>query len=393
MPRLTPQTTKSLPPGAEGQRIDYRDKGCPGLVLRVGPGGRSYYFTYSLFGHNHRMRLGEVSERGLAARRKEVRQLRGQVSAGKDPREARRAAAASANGETFQALGERALAAIAEKVRPKTHREMVRMFHRDLVPAIGKVNPREPVLLKIAVLKMGDKLAKKAPYVANRAVELARRIISWAITADREGVYVVNPLLRLSKPTKEAVRERLYTDDEVKAIVAGAEGTLYQDVVRLLLATGVRADEVMGAAFSEFNVAERTWWVPAERSKVGVARPVALNAFAISVLKDLQANDDGSSGFLFPAPTVSGRRERAQKVIRQVRDQSGVDDFRLHDLRRVVRAGLGALHVATDVAELALGHLPPKLVRVYSPFPSFWRLESQRPALEAWGERLKAILA
>lgn len=112
---------------------------------------------------------------------------------------------------------------------------------------------------------------------------------------------------------------------------------------------------------------------------------------ALAVLEDVKAKV-GEEGYLFPTPTASGRRERNQKLVGQVRKASGVEDFRLHDLRRVVRAGLGACHVSSEVAELALGHLPPKLVRRYSPFPTYWKLESQRPAMDAWGARLQAVL-
>jgi integrase len=41
------------------------------------------------------------------------------------------------------------------------------------------------------------------------------------------------------------------------------------------------------------------------------------------------------------------------------------DPWTLHDLRRTVRTGLGKLGVQPHVAEAALNHPPPKLIRTY----------------------------
>lgn len=64
--------------------------------------------------------------------------------------------------------------------------------------------------------------------------------------------------------------------------------------------------------------------------------------------------------------------------------------WRLHDLRRTVRTGLGMLGVAPHVAEAALNHLPPKLIRTYD--RNTYAAE-KRAALDLWAGHLAVAIA
>jgi hypothetical protein len=66
------------------------------------------------------------------------------------------------------------------------------------------------------------------------------------------------------------------------------------------------------------------------------------------------------------------------------------DEWRLHDLRRTVRTGLGKLGVQPHVAEAVLNHLPPKLIRTYD--RNSYAAE-KRTALDQWATHLKSVVA
>jgi integrase len=66
------------------------------------------------------------------------------------------------------------------------------------------------------------------------------------------------------------------------------------------------------------------------------------------------------------------------------------EDWRLHDLRRTVRTGLGKLGVQPHVAEAVLNHLPPKLVRTYD--RNTYTAE-KKAALDVWASHLKVAVA
>ncbi|MFZ1208032.1 MAG: site-specific integrase, partial [Pseudolabrys sp.] len=62
----------------------------------------------------------------------------------------------------------------------------------------------------------------------------------------------------------------------------------------------------------------------------------------------------------------------------------------VHDIRRTVRTGLGMLGVLPHVAEAALNHLPPKLIRTYD--RNTYENE-KRAALELWANHLAVAIA
>jgi len=66
------------------------------------------------------------------------------------------------------------------------------------------------------------------------------------------------------------------------------------------------------------------------------------------------------------------------------------DEWRLHDLRRTVRTGLGKLGVQPHVAEAALNHLPPKLIRTYD---RNTYASEKKAALDLWASHLKVAIA
>jgi hypothetical protein len=62
----------------------------------------------------------------------------------------------------------------------------------------------------------------------------------------------------------------------------------------------------------------------------------------------------------------------------------------VHDIRRTVRTGLGALGIQPHIAEAVLNHLPPKLVRTYD---RNTYLAEKRAALDAWANHLRVIIS
>jgi hypothetical protein len=48
--------------------------------------------------------------------------------------------------------------------------------------------------------------------------------------------------------------------------------------------------------------------------------------------------------------------------------ESGIEDWRLHDLRRTLRSGLAELGVSYEIAERVIGHTMPQLERTYNVF-------------------------
>jgi integrase len=149
----------------------------------------------------------------------------------------------------------------------------------------------------------------------------------------------------------EHARDRVLTDDELRAIWKAAESTPgpFGCCVRLLLLTATRRNEAARMAWSELD--GNDWIIPGVRMKGGVEHVVPLSLPARDILKGVPRigpyvfTGDGRTA-------MSGFSQRK----RSLDEASGVTDWRLHDLRRTARSLISRAGVNTDVAERVLAH-------------------------------------
>ena len=125
---------------------------------------------------------------------------------------------------------------------------------------------RDDVLIVIRAVKQ-----RGAPSLARNLLGYARRFFDWAIEQHAYGIEV-NPCVGL-KPTRivgeKRARDRILTDDELFAFwrATGHMGYPAGPLYRLLILTGLRLNEVADAKWSEFDLRNGVWIVPAARMK------------------------------------------------------------------------------------------------------------------------------
>ena len=185
------------------------------------------------------------------------------------------------NAPTFRILAERYRDEYAS--RKRSH-EMSRIIDRILIPIFGAMRAKE--ITRHDVKDMLEKIAKKAPIMANRTLDLLRRIFKWGIEED---LVAASPCYPIRKPGEEHARSRTSTEDEIKKVWAAldraTEGKKAQRKLRLQTAaslklrliTAQRGGEVMSMEWSEIN---GDWWRRAEeKSKNGLEHRVPLESY------------------------------------------------------------------------------------------------------------------
>jgi hypothetical protein len=164
-------------PAIAGVRTDYRDELLPGFFLRVTPQGtRSFGIVYTTRdGRLRRCTLGPVGPLGLSQARAQAKRLRGAVAQGEDPHGDRMTARRmKLTAHTVEDLVDAFLASKeAMTWRPKTRQEFARILKVDVVPVFGNLRPGE--VKRGEVRALVDKLAERAPIMANRVFEVTRR--------------------------------------------------------------------------------------------------------------------------------------------------------------------------------------------------------------------------
>jgi integrase len=71
---------------------------------------------------------------------------------------------------------------------------------------------------------------------------------------------------------------------------------------------------------------------------------------------------------------------------------SGVEGWRLHDLRRTVATGLQRLGVRLEVTETVLGHTSGSRAGIVGIYQRHRYEDEAREALNAWAEELKRVV-
>jgi integrase len=191
-------------------------------------------------------------------------------------------------------------------------------------------------------------------------------------------------------PTREIARDRVLNDAELTQVIQAAQqhGGPYGGIVEFLALTGQRREEVSQATWVEFDLAQRTWTLPKERTKNGKSHIVHLSTAAVSVL--LRMPKLGRYVFATDA-AKSFRRFSAAK--RRLDALSGVAGWRLHDLRRTCVSGMARLGIAPHVADKVLNHHSGTISGVAAVYQRHDFLAERQEALDRWGAHVECILS
>jgi integrase len=376
-------------------RKDYPDTQVPGLSLRVTAAGHKSFVLIARYPLNPknptRRALGDYGKVTLEEAREKARGWLGMIGRGIDPKveDARqRAAAQRRQINTFAAVAGEFLDRHASGLRKEG--EARRIVDQEFVKRWGArpvtdIRPEEAAAAIRAIVKRG------APYQAHNALGYLRRLFNWAIGTHEFGIDA-SPVERLSPKDligKREARERTLTDAELRAVWDATEpmGFPYGPLLRLLILTGQREREVADMSWPEVNFDQALWTVPATRMKGGRAHEIPLVPAAVALLQSLPRFTSGE--FVFTTTNGTKPVNGFSKAKARIDRLSGIENWKIHDLRRSMRTHLSALPVQDMVRELIIAHARPGLHKVYDQHN--YRAE-KRECLEMWAVRLKGIV-
>lgn len=408
---LTDAAIQRLPTPPTG-RVEYWDSKAKGLGLRVSATGiRSWVLlTRTLQAgtwKQQRVTLGQYPALSLAEARAKAKEGKTEAKAGRDPGalvEAERTALVDNSRNTFATVRAEFLARYRgrQNRRPadSTMREMARLLHSpDLAAWEGRA------MASIARRDVLDALdgivARGAEVLANRALAYLKLLFGWSL---ERGIIEADPTAGIKKPGTEASRDRVLTPAELRAIWHATEGEgQFNAIVRLLLLTGARLNEVARLSWKELDLEAGTWHLPGVRAKNHRDHVVPLSAPALAILdarRTEQALIGPRSALVFtttgktPFSGFSNAKEALDRRILKARsatnpDAPAPDPWRLHDLRRSVATHMAeALRIAPHVIEAALNHVSGAKAGVAGIYNRALHLDERTEALRAWADYL-----
>jgi integrase len=201
----------------------------------------------------------------------------------------------------------------------------------------------------------------------------------------------VNPMASLHPPGAPKARDRVLTQAEIAKlwVAAGAAAEPFGRVVKLLLLTGARLNEVAQLRWEEVSEDASTITVPGSRTKNHLPFDIFLPPAAREIIGSLPRRD--SCPFAF---TTNGRTAISgwSKVKRRLDAAMGnVPPWRIHDLRRTAATGMAELGVLPQVVEAALNHVSGHRAGVAGTYNRALYSSEKRAAWERWAAHLASI--
>jgi integrase len=200
-----------------------------------------------------------------------------------------------------------------------------------------------------------------------------------------EGLLDTNPVTGTAKAEENGSRERVLTQDELRQLWHGLGDDPFHDVVRLLLLTGQRRNEIGLLQWSEIDVARKLIVLSPERTKNGRAHELPLSSQALAIIDHLPRRN--SSGFLFGNKGFQ-RWDKAKTALDQ---RVGIAPWTLHDLRRTAATQMAELGVLPHVIEQAINHVSGHKAGVAGIYNRSKLTDAVRKGLQKWADHLDQI--
>jgi integrase len=236
-------------------------------------------------------------------------------------------------------------------------------------------------------------------------------LFSWLVKEDDRGVEI-NPCAGMSRPDNAEERDRVLTDAEIRwfwqacdavdAPLAPDAPKPFGPLLRTLLLTGARLNEVARMTYGELSDDRATWSLSGDRTKNKKPHVVPL-APAVRALIAAVSKPGADADYVFS--TTGGRsavsgwsrlKKRLDALMlaaaKEERADATIASWRLHDLRRTFVTGLVDLGVPPHVVELTVNHLSGTRAGVAGTYNKAEMIPERKAALARWAAHVAGLV-
>jgi integrase len=387
--RLNERTIRDLTCPAGMTERTFFDEEVAGFGLRVrASGAKSWLCQYARHGKTRKVRLGAPPVVSVGAARQAARKIMSAVSLGGDPAREKaevRAQAANTIGTLIPAFLERQ----RKRLKPRSMIETTRHLLKHAKPlhaqGIKSIDRR-------AVAQLLEGIERDHGAACSNSVRASlSALFTWAAQG---GYRDDNPVSMTARAVENGARQRVLADDEIATIWSALDDASdYAALLKLLLLTGARRDEIARLRWSEIDLEAALVRLPGERTKNGRPHDIPLSPPALAILKARQRQNGrdfvfGTNGHGFV--DFSGARADFDRRLNGAIAQR----WTLHDLRRTLSTRLHGqpFSVAPHICEVLLGHVGGHRSGVAGVYNQQDYLPERREVLLRWAEHIIALV-
>jgi integrase len=227
-----------------------------GLSLRVtAQGNKSWSLFYRMDGRLRRLTLGQFPAIKPAQARREAGAALERVRLGIDPAEEKRDRRLASEADAFARVLEDYLVHASRHWAASTFKETKRVLEREPLRAwrdrtLSSISRADVMRLLDAIVAAGAEIG------ANRTLAYLRALFNWSVLSDDELSWLWRACEKIDWP--------------------------FGPLVKLLLLTGQRRDEVATLHWSELDLGNRTWTLPREKAKNNRAHEIQFRVGGLS---------------------------------------------------------------------------------------------------------------
>jgi integrase len=378
--KLTARSSAALKlPAGKSDHIAFDDD-VPGFGLRVrDTGGRTWVFQYKVGSKQRRLVLGKASALTAEKARDLAADLHAKVRLGGDPAADKTAAKVAAE-LSFKSVADRFLAWQRKRLRPRSYEEIERHILKHAKPLHGM--PIATIDQRTIALRIGHIADNSGEAAAGLVRSTLSSMFGWAM---KEGLVTQNPVANTNTPPRKS-RDRVLGFDELAAIWNACPDDEYGGIVRALMLTGQRRNEIAGLRWDEVDLEKRAIELPPARTKNGRPHRIPISDALFALISRRPKNHDYVFGY--------GNRPYRGFAKPKLRLDShlSIKPWTHHDLRRSCATHMGDLGVQPHVIEAVLNHVSGHKGGIAGIYNKATYAAEKAQALQLWADHIMKLV-
>ena len=366
-----------------------------GLYLLINQVGKYWRFDYRFAGKRKTLALGTYPDVSLSGARSKLNDARKLLANDVDPSEYRKVQKATTierAASSFEAVAREWIAKFAPNWSPAHGEKITTRFERDVFPWMGG-RPISEVTAPLLLTVVRRIESRGATETAHRALQSCGQVMRYAVATGRAERDPSADLRGSLPPVNERHHASITEPKKIGELLRAIEGYTGSLATRcaLILAplTFVRPGELRHAEWSEFDLANAEWRIPAEKMKMRAQHIVPLSTQAVAILNELQPLT-GAGRYVFPGARTNGRPMSENTVNAALRRLGySNDDMTGHGFRSMASTLLNEQGWNRDAIERQLAHAERDSVRAAYNYAE--HLPERRKMMQAWANYLDGL--